>query len=450
MTSASAPAGPVLWPAAAGGKAMKVRAESHAIPGPQADTTSIDELHKQAVLRELESILNSQAFRASKRSQQFLSFVVQRSLEGHTDSLKERIIGADLFHRPTSYATGEDPVVRLKASEVRRRLAQYYHEESHSSPVRIELPVGSYVPEFRWNPAAPPVVLATPRRAENRSKLRLATTIALGLALALVLITIRIHYARPRESTLDQFWSPVFATSQPVLICLAKPVLYRPSLDLYRRFSKAHPGAFQTEVERSNKVLPLDPNEELRWRDMLPYSDFGVAMGDVYVATQLSALFARINKPSQVRIGSNYSFEDLRNSPAVLVGAFNNRWTLQMTSDLRFVFAEDNERMWIEERGPSRRVWSLRLGPQNGVAEDFGVVTRLLDSKTGQVLIAAAGLAANGTQAAGEFFCRQDFLAEGLRTAPPEWQKKNLQVVVATTVIDSVAGPPRVIATYFW
>ncbi|MGD0457036.1 MAG: hypothetical protein ABSC21_04750 [Terriglobia bacterium] len=429
---------------------MKVRAESQAIPGPQADSTSIDELHRQAVLRELESILNSQAFRASKRSQQFLSFVVQRSLEGHTDSLKERIIGAELFHRPTSYATGEDPVVRLKASEVRRRLAQYYHEESHSSPVRIELPVGCYVPEFHWNPAAPPVVLATPRRAENRSKLRLATTIALGLALALVLITIRIHYARPRESTLDQFWSPVFATSQPVLICLAKPVLYRPSLDLYRRFSKAHPGAFQTEVERSNKVLPLDPNEELRWRDMIPFSEFGVAMGDVYVATQLSALFARINKPSQVRIGINYSFEDLRNSPAVLVGAFNNRWTLQMTSDLHFVFAEDNERMWIEERGPSRRVWSMRLGPQGGVAEDYGVVTRLLDSKTGQVLIAAAGIAANGTQAAGEFVCRQDFLTEGLRTAPPDWQKKNLQVVVATTVTDSVAGPPRVVATYFW
>jgi hypothetical protein len=193
----------------------------------------------------------------------------------------------------------------------------------------------------------------------------------------------------------------------------------------------------------------LDPNEELRWRDMLPYPD-GVAMGDVYVATQLSTLFARINKPSQVRIGSNYSFEDLRNSPAVLVGAFNNRWTLQMTSDLRFVFAEDNERMWIEERGPSRRVWSARLGPQGEVTEDFGVVTRLLDSKTGQVLIAAAGLAANGTQAAGEFFCRQDFLTQGLRTAPPDWQKKNLQVVVETTVIDSVAGPPRVVATYFW
>jgi hypothetical protein len=82
--------------------------------------------------------------------------------------------------------------------------------------------------------------------------------------------------------------------------------------------------------------------------------------------------------------------------------------------------------------------------------EDFAIVTRLLDSKTGQVLIAAAGLGANGTQAAGEFISRRDYLEEAFRSAPQDWQKKNLQVVLRTTVTDSVAGPPRVVATYFW
>jgi hypothetical protein len=196
----------------------------------------------------------------------------------------------------------------------------------------------------------------------------------------------------------------------------------------------------------------LDPNEELPWRDIIPYTDYGLAKGDVYVAVKLTALFTQRQKPSTVRIGESYSFEDLRNSPSVLVGAFNNRWTLQMTSNLRYVFAEDTEHMWIEERGPAHRVWSIYVarGPQGEVIEDFGVVTRLLDSKTGQVLIAAAGLAASGTQAAGEFISTEDFLAEGLRNAPPDWHKKNLQVVVETSVIDNVAGPPRVVATYFW
>ena len=92
----------------------------------------------------------------------------------------------------------------------------------------------------------------------------------------------------------------------------------------------------------------------------------------------------------------------------------------------------------------------MRLGPHGEVKEDYGVVTRLLDSKTGQLLIAAAGLAANGTQAAGEVISTPDYLAECLRKAPPDWQKKNLQVVVQTSVTDTVAGPPRVIAIYFW
>lgn len=431
---------------------MEAKSESDRTLSPQGHTLPLDELQAAAILRELERILKSPSFRTSKRCQQFLSCVVQHSLEGHTELLKERSIGAELFQRPISYATGEDGVVRVLASEVRKRLAQYYHERAGSSPVRIELPVGAYVPEFHWNPDAPPMDLETPRLAKNRSKLWLLTVTVLGLVLGLVVITTRVRSGRPPESALDQFWSPVFATSQPVLICLAKPVLYRPSPELFQRYSKTHPEAFRTEVERWNELLPLDPNEKLLWRDMNPLPEFGVAVGDARVAADLSALFARINKPSQVRIGNNYSFQDLRNSPAVLVGAFNNRWTLQMTDNLHFTFAEGDSKgpFRIQEQGPSGRMWFPKWAPQGRATEDFAVVTRLLDSKTGQLLITAAGVAANGTQAAGEFISSEDFLTECLRTAPPDWQKKNLQVVVQTTVTESVAGPPRVVATYFW
>ena len=273
----------------------------------------------------------------------------------------------------------------------------------------------------------------------------------LGLGLALgIAIAISMRSHSPKESALEQFWSPVFGTSQPVLICLAKPLLYRPSLELYQRYSKTHPGTFQTEVERYDQALPLGPKEKLVWGDMRPYTDYGVAMGDVYVAARLSALFDHINKPSQVRIGTNYSFEDLRNSPAVVVGAFNNRWTMQMTSNLRFAFVEQDGTFRIQEQGPSGTDRSWVLGPNGEIVEDFAIVTRLLDAKTGQVLIAAAGIGANGTQAAGEFISRQDYLDGAFRSAPSDWQKKNLQVVLQTTVTDSVAGPPRVVATYFW
>ena len=419
------------------------------VTGHQTDI-SLTDAQKAIILRELRNILDSRPFRNSARSKQFFSYVVEHKLEGRDELLKERTIGTEIFQRKVGYATGDDPVVRVQAGEVRRRLEQYRHTRESALPVRIELPLGSYSPEFHWDVIASPLEEKPVAAPQKRWLPWTIGMIGLALVLAVVLALRSPTSHRPSESALDQFWSPIFTTSQPVLICLAKPVLYRPSLELYQRYSKSHPGTFQTEVERYDRPLPLEPNEKIAWGDMLPYTDYGVAMGDVYVAARLSALFDHINKPSQVRIGTNYSFEDLRNSPAVVVGAFNNRWTLQMTSNLRFAFVEQDGHFKIQEQSPSGQARSWVLGPRGQIVEDFAVVTRLLDSKTGQVVIAAAGLGANGTQAAGEFISRQDYLEEAFRTAPSDWPKKNVQVVVQTTVTDSVAGPPRVIATYFW
>ena len=418
------------------------------ITGPQ-ESTCFTDAEKAAILGELRNILSSPPFRNSLRSKQFLSYVVQHKLEGREEFLKERIIGADVFQRKADYATADDSVVRVQAGEVRRRLERYHHTDLRLSPVLIELPLGSYAPEFRWVSSRPPLQVKTADTPKKRWLPWAVGVLGLSLALAMALAT-RLPSRSPKESALERFWSPVFGTSQPVLICLAKPLLYRPTLELYRRYSKAHPGTFQTEVERYDQALPLDPKEKLVWGDMRPYADYGVAMGDVYVAARLSALFDHINKPSQVRIGTNYSFEDLRNSPAVVVGAFNNRWTMQMTSNLRFAFVEQDGNFRIQEQGPSGTDRSWVLGPNGEIVEDFAIVTRLLDAKTGQVLIAAAGIGANGTQAAGEFISRRDYLEAAFRSAPPDWQKKNPQVILLTTVTDSVAGPPRVVATYFW
>src|SRR5438128_10156856 len=107
---------------------------------------------RAGILRELSNILASTSFKSSARSKEFLSYVVNQKLDGHEDSLKERTIGTQLFHRETDYQTGEDPVVRVHAAEVRRRLERYYHAASPIA-VRIEIPVGSYSPELHWNPA---------------------------------------------------------------------------------------------------------------------------------------------------------------------------------------------------------------------------------------------------------------------------------------------------------
>jgi hypothetical protein len=425
---------------------------------------------KEAVLRELESILGSPFFRTSNRSKQFLTYVVQHTLDGNHEPLKERTIGAKLFQRPPGYSTGDDPVVRVQAGEVRRRLEQYHHAGLNQAPVRIELPVGSYAPEFHWAPAALPHLEPAPPEppkdeptqavrvpavetqlvSKSRGPFsRIVPILGLGLVLVLVLAASAVYRASARKSTLDQFWSPVLASSGPVLICLAKPPVYVPSLELLQRYSKS-PGEFKTELQRLTQPAPLQPQDKLVWGDMVEYDDYGVAAGDVYAAVRLSALLGRMGKESQVRIGSHSSFADLRNSPAIVVGAFNNRWTMQMTSNLHFAFVEENGRPMIREQGPAGRAWHPKYGPHGEVTEDFGVVTRLLNSKTGQFVVSTAGILADGTQAAGEFVSSSEYLEEALRSAQSDWMKKNLQFVVQTTVTDSVPGPPQVVAIYMW
>jgi hypothetical protein len=293
----------------------------------------------------------------------------------------------------------------------------------------------------------PPLPLSEPSR--NWKSVAWAA-LAINLLLVVVLIAPGIRHKMARPSALQQFWDPVFSTLQPLLICLPKPVFYRPSPSLYDNYARSHPGTFQTQVERFNQPLPLDSDQKISWGDMVTYADFGLVSGDVYAAFRISEALGRIGKPSQIRIGNESSFDELRGSPAVLIGGYSNRWTMEMTSDLRFVFEEKDGILWIHDRTSPDKKWFCRLGLHGEVVVDFGVVTRLLDSKTGHSVVSVAGITAPGTDAAAQFVSAPEYLSELARTAPPGWEKKNMQVVVQTSVIDAGASPPHVVAVYFW
>ncbi len=421
-----------------------------------------DSRKAEAVLQELSRIVTSRYFRSAGRSRQFLQYVVEQKLAGHVERLKERTIGTEVFQRSPDYATGDDPVVRVQAGEVRRRLEQYYQESPGESPVSIKLPVGSYSPTFEWaadKPSsrpeslllAPSVSVSPVKQPHGRTRGWVTAAVCfLILASAAGFVFVNLQRTAPRKTTMEQFWSPVFTTQQPVLICLAKPVVYRPSSSLYERYSRTHPGTFQTEVERFNHPLPLDPDEKVHWSDMTIFPEYGVALGDAYAAVSLSGLFGQIRKPSQVRIGSDYSFEDLRNSPAVVVGAFNNRWTMNLTANLHFAFVQKDAKFIIQEETKGGRAWPQHAVNAAGESTNFAIVGRILDSRTGQFMAIVAGLDGTGTQAAAEFVSHPEYLEKGLLDAPADWQKKNLEVVLQTTITDSIAGPPQVVAAYYW
>jgi len=110
------------------------------VPGSDAE--------REAIREQLGRILASTLFRNSKRFPSLLSYTVECALRGSVEPLKERTLGVEVFGRQPDYDTTQDPVVRMTAVEIRKRLAQYYQTPGHENEIRIDFPPGSYVPEF--------------------------------------------------------------------------------------------------------------------------------------------------------------------------------------------------------------------------------------------------------------------------------------------------------------
>lgn len=103
---------------------------------------------REAILEQLGRILGSEAFRGSERSRNLLSFLVERTAGGLSDTLKEYTLGTEVLGRRDSFDPRTDPIVRAEASRLRQRLELYHATEGRSDSFVITLPKGSYVPEF--------------------------------------------------------------------------------------------------------------------------------------------------------------------------------------------------------------------------------------------------------------------------------------------------------------
>ncbi len=168
----------------------------------EIDGTRPTESRERAVRAELHGLLESATFRTSKRCRDFLEYVVEHTINGPNDSLKERSLGVELFQLPPDFDAGQHTIVRVTANEVRKKLAQHYQTENGSThPVRIELPPGSYKAEFRWETPAPamePETQVPPVPAPPRRRLRQAMAVFAGLfVLACVLALWRFQPLKP-------------------------------------------------------------------------------------------------------------------------------------------------------------------------------------------------------------------------------------------------------------
>lgn len=378
---------------------------------------------RQEILEQLGRIAASPLFRHSKHYPAFLRFVVERALDGQEARLKERIIGMEVFGRGRDYDTNLDPVVRTSASEVRKRLTQYYAGPGCEAEVRIELHSGSYVPEFRFPPAPPaappPETIAA---APEARRAWLIPACCLGVALLLAVVAAAWRADQP---ALEQFWAPVWGNSDILMISMGGPV---PS-------GAAEPG------KPEPTVLDVMRNDRL-------------AFADAVTMSRITGLLRASRKRYDIRHGADFTLTEFRKGPVVLIGAFNNDWTMRLEDSLRFVFEKQpgSPINYIRDRRkPSRLAWkSDPTVPYSRFTQDYAIVSRFVNPLTEKMTVVVAGMSKDGTMAAGEFVSEPQYLEELARRAPAGWQRMNLQVVIRTEVVNGSAGPPSIVDTCFW
>lgn len=395
------------------------------------------------IQKQLERLLADPHFSHSRRFPSFLRFVVEQTVTGNADSLKERTLGVEIFGKNADYDTATDPIVRVTAAEIRKRIAQYYQEPGRASELRISLPPGSYVPQFHWpttNPEAPSLhvssppsaptaeipSVATPARTRHRFWLALAISVTLA---ALLSAGGAYLWQTTHRSAFEFFWGPILSTSDPVLFCIADQDQYT--------------------------VLVLrdaqDPSRQVMLKDNLS----AVIIDDLNPIVKIAGILQAHGKKYHLKGEAVTSLSDLQNGPTVFVGAFDNAWTLRLTRLLRFHFANNPEmtRFWIADSSSSSPSGWMIDRPQQQATNnyrDYGIAARFVDPNTGKIAIVAAGIGRGGTIAAGNFLTNPDDLALLENAAKAAGKKKNMEVVLSTQIIGGEPGTPKIVATYFW
>ncbi len=429
-------------------------------------TIASGECSRERIESTLATILASDPFRTSPQCRDLLQHIVTHTLNLEHDLLKERVLGITVFGRKPDYDTASDPIVRVRAADVRKRLAQFYQSNAWlPGMARIDIPTGGYHAMFRILRGAQEEHIDSSLENADQTSLGHGPFLSRSEALALpsrhghgwmiaalssplvLMIAAGVVWAvwlSNKHTRFEEFWAPALASSKAITIYNADSPAYR---------LRCHTPADKSSIPHVSGLLgtetaPCTMRDSIESSELVPVQNQFITIGDGYATALLCGLLARHDKPYQLRFGSELSFVDLRYSSAVLIGAFNNEWTLETTRDLKFVFSNYPS---IRERGGQNRVWALaNVGADGETAEDYAIVSRVFSSETGQVLLAAAGITQYGTRAAGEFLTSREELEGALQRAPVGWPKRNVQFVIHTQIVRETPGRPSVVASYFW
>lgn len=385
---------------------------------------------EQSLREHLADILNSPEFRSSPRCSAFLRHVVDKALAGKQDELKERLIGAEVFGRDPGFETAGDSIVRVKATEVRRRLAKFYQAHSPEDDWRIDLPAGSYVPAFQLGADEAIPAPAIPRVARN-IWLRPA-----GLVIGLTVAVGSIAYFSTPVSPLNLFWAPLIQANAEIVICPSA----NPDVIAQDGVAEALAKGVPPEATFPAKAFTFSRHPRTSWSTVLATLDI-----DRYLTAS--------GRRAQLRPASDLPFDQLRKHSLITIGMFSNPWTMELNRELRFSFEriEPGGGYGVRDAQAASTPWRVSGAyPMTSMTVDYALITRLLDSKRSRHIVAIGGISGLGTQVAADFVSTPAYWNEVSSRAPRGWHERNIQILLETRIVKDTPSPPKILAVHVW
>ncbi|MGD0739268.1 MAG: hypothetical protein ABR957_06695 [Terracidiphilus sp.] len=424
---------------------------------------------RDAILRELEAVLASPHFCNSKRYPTLLQYIVENTLAGKLDSLKERTLGVEVFDRPPMYDTNTDTVVRYTAGEVRKRLLLYYSEHASISGIRISLPAGSYVAEFLHGhdghgeipddaelraaylheheaehfphpgaeadelglgvPAATADETAHAGAGEHAASEHTAGSRKLvwWIAAAVVLLLAvtagffwKYRAAAP-QTAIDAFWAPVIHDQHSVILCT---------------------GSSAFAPNNYSGVITADKTIEY------PF----VSIQAASAISQISSTLEHSGVSTELLPSATTSLPDLREHSVILLGGYNNDWTLRLLQPLRFHFQPYalNGSESIGDQTQPQAHWERDTSQPYSSADDYALVARFRDPTIDGWVVVLAGVGRNGTEAAAQFVASPHYMELLKQSIGSGFANGNLEAVLKVSVIEGKTGAPSILTYYSW
>lgn len=393
------------------------------------------ERDRTAVLRHLKEIVGGDAFRGSPRSAQFLTFIVEQAIAGRFDSLKERVIGIEIFGRAPSYDTGEDAIVRVTATDVRKRLLQHYGQYGVHGAFRIGLPSGSYLPavtrervdkeecpssdedghgsirEIRGL-AAPAMnsegreVAVERLRPGSNSRWPHRAWVAAGigvLVLNLALWALYWSHAQHKEAPVPAApWQAIFASSHAIHLITSDPGIVTVQEIAGHEISVSD-YANRKYIPESSKMTA----DEIRICRRLLWGDDSAAAVDAPIAARIAELAQRGARQIDVKAARSIPLSFLKSDDHyIFLGSpRSNPWVALFDDqlDFRFVFDEVSRQELILNAHPAAGEPARYVPTAAGWAtgQSYALIAFLQNpDQNGQVVL-LAGANGEGTEAAG-------------------------------------------------